>query len=152
LNHFGLLATSSVSIITNSLFLVVVIRKYMEQTPENVRPWGRYDIIETGPGYQIKRIEVKPGKRLSYQSHEKRAEYWIVVAGTATVTLDDVDKQVNAGESIMVPIRAKHRATNLADEPMVFIEVQTGDYLGEDDIVRYEDDYGREGTNTPHGE
>ena len=124
----------------------------MEKTPENVRPWGRYDILDTGEGYQVKRIEVKPGKRLSYQSHEKRTEYWVVVAGTATLTLDDIDKQVKAGESVMVPIRAKHRAANLADDPMVFIEVQTGDYLGEDDIIRYEDDYGREGKTTPHGE
>ena len=74
------------------------------------------------------------------------------MAGTATLTLDGVDKQVKVGESVMVPIQAKHRAANLADEPMVFIEVQTGDYLGEDDIIRHEDDYGREGKITPHGE
>ena len=115
----------------------------LETTPENIRPWGRYDILEEGESYKVKRITVNQGGRLSYQSHEKRTEFWIVVSGTAVVTLDDVRIERTKGESVEIPVKTKHRMENAGREPVVFIEVQTGTYFGEDDIVRYSDDYGR---------
>ena len=125
----------------------------MEKIPENVRPWGRYDILEAGPGYKVKRIEVKPGHRLSYQSHQRRSEVWTVVAGKGQMTLDDKNWELDPHETVTIPIGGKHRMTNIGEkENVVFIEVQVGDYLGEDDITRYDDDYGREGKTTPHGE
>ncbi len=110
---------------------------------ENIRPWGRYDIIETGAGYQVKRIVVQPRQRLSYQRHAQRAERWVIVSGTAKVTLDDVESLVVAGEVIHVATMMKHRIENPGDVLLLFIEVQLGDYLGEDDIERFSDDYGR---------
>jgi mannose-6-phosphate isomerase-like protein (cupin superfamily) len=110
------------------------------------RPWGSYTVIDEGESYKVKRIEVRAGQRLSYQKHARRDEHWIVVAGTATVTLDGEDREVRLGEAIDVPVGAAHRVANTHDVPLVFIEIQRGDYLGEDDIVRLEDDYGREGT------
>lgn len=115
----------------------------MKTTPENIRPWGRYDILETGKGYQVKRIEVLAGARLSYQRHRKRAERWIIVEGEAHVTLDGVETTYGSGEVVEIPLFAKHRVANTSSEPLLFIEVQLGDYLGEDDIERFEDDYGR---------
>jgi mannose-6-phosphate isomerase len=91
----------------------------------------------------VKRIEVLPGKRLSYQKHAQRAEHWFVVEGTAKVTLDDEEITVRAGESIDIPVGAAHRVENPGEENLVFIEVQRGSYLGEDDIVRLQDDFGR---------
>ncbi len=111
--------------------------------PENVRPWGRYDVIDTGEGFKVKRITVKPGQRLSYQSHRHRSEFWVVVAGSARVTVEDDGTDLEAGESVLIPVGAKHRVENPGTEPLVFVEVQSGDYLGEDDIERFEDDYGR---------
>ena len=107
------------------------------------RPWGTYTVLEEDRGFKVKRIEVLPGKRLSYQKHSQRAEHWFVVAGTAKVTLDDKEIMVRAGEAIDIPIGAAHRVENPEDENLVFIEVQRGSYLGEDDIVRLQDDYGR---------
>ncbi len=107
------------------------------------RPWGSYTVLEEDRGFKVKRIEVLPGKRLSYQKHAQRAEHWFVVEGTAKVTLDDKEITVRAGESIDIPIGAAHRVENPAEENLVFIEVQRGSYLGEDDIVRLQDDYGR---------
>jgi mannose-6-phosphate isomerase len=107
------------------------------------RPWGTYTVLEEDRGFKVKRIEVLPGKRLSYQKHSQRAEHWFVVAGTAKVTLDDKEILVRAGEAIDIPIGAAHRVENPEDENLVFIEVQRGSYLGEDDIVRLQDDYGR---------
>lgn len=118
--------------------------------PENIRPWGRYDILELAPTHQVKRITVNPGARLSYQRHQRREEFWVIISGTARFTLDDQDSDHAAGEVLVVPFRAKHRVANIGDEPLVFIEVQRGDYFGEDDIERFEDDYGREGTTRPH--
>lgn len=114
-----------------------------EQTPENVRPWGRYDIIDQGDGFQAKRLTVIPGGKLSYQRHQKRAERWVVVRGVATVTLDDVGSEFQVGEVVFVPVMAKHRIENRAESTLLLIEVQLGDYLGEDDIERFEDAYGR---------
>lgn len=107
------------------------------------RPWGSYTVLEEDRGFKVKRIEVLPGKRLSYQKHAQRAEHWFVVEGTAKVTLDDEEITVRAGEAIDIPIGAAHRVENADAGNLVFIEVQRGSYLGEDDIVRLEDDYGR---------
>lgn len=107
------------------------------------RPWGTYTVLEEDRGFKVKRIEVLPGKRLSYQKHSQRAEHWFVVEGTAKVTLDDEEIIVRAGESIDIPIGAAHRVENPGDVNLMFIEVQRGSYLGEDDIVRLQDDYGR---------
>ena len=107
------------------------------------RPWGAFVVLDDGPAAKVKRITVSPGQRLSYQLHHQRAEIWTVVDGTATVTLDGSDHTVRAGEVIEVPMGTAHRVRNDGDTPLVFIEVQTGAYFGEDDIVRLEDDYGR---------
>jgi mannose-6-phosphate isomerase len=107
------------------------------------RPWGSYTVLEEDRGFKVKRIEVRPGKRLSYQKHAQRAEHWFVVEGTAKVTLDDKEITVRAGEAIDIPIGAAHRVENPGEENLVFIEVQRGSYLGEDDIVRLQDDFGR---------
>ena len=109
------------------------------------RPWGTYTVLEEAPNFKVKRIEVLPGKRLSYQKHSQRAEHWFVVEGTAKVTLDGKEITVRAGEAIDVPTGAAHRVENPGNEDLIFIEVQRGTYLGEDDIVRLEDDYGRTG-------
>ncbi|MFH1725956.1 MAG: phosphomannose isomerase type II C-terminal cupin domain [Elusimicrobiota bacterium] len=107
------------------------------------RPWGRYEILLEEPDYKVKRITVLPGKRLSYQKHAKRREQWTVVRGKALVTLDGQEIPLLPGESVKIPLGAAHRVENPGGEDMVFIEVQTGSYFGEDDIVRLEDDYGR---------
>lgn len=109
------------------------------------RPWGTFTVLDEADGFKVKRIEVLPGKRLSYQKHAQRAEHWVVVKGTAKVTLDDTDIMVNAGEAIDIAIGASHRVENPSDTTLVFIEVQRGVYLGEDDIVRLQDDFGRLG-------
>lgn len=109
------------------------------------RPWGTYTVLEEAPNFKVKRIEVLPGKRLSYQKHSQRAEHWFVVEGTARVTLDGKDITISAGEAIDIPIGSAHRVENPGNDDLIFIEVQRGTYLGEDDIVRLEDDYGRTG-------
>ncbi len=107
------------------------------------RPWGEWVVIDEGPGYKVKRITVHAGCRLSYQTHEHRAEHWTVVAGTATCVLDGEEILVEAGESISVAVREAHRIGNAGTEVLVVVEVQSGAYTGEDDICRLEDDYGR---------
>ena len=107
------------------------------------RPWGTFTVLDEGDGFKVKRIEVLPGKRLSYQKHAQRAEHWVVVQGTAKVTLDDKEIEVVAGQAIDIAVGSAHRVENAAAELLVFIEVQRGDYLGEDDIVRLQDDFGR---------
>ncbi|MBS0472175.1 MAG: mannose-1-phosphate guanylyltransferase/mannose-6-phosphate isomerase [Proteobacteria bacterium] len=107
------------------------------------RPWGSYQAIDAGEGYQVKQIMVKPGGRLSLQSHAHRAEHWIVVQGTAQVTCDDKVFLLRENESTFIPLGAKHRLENPGKVPLRLIEVQSGGYLGEDDIVRYDDAYGR---------
>lgn len=109
------------------------------------RPWGSYDVLEDSETHKVKRIDVAPGQRLSYQRHARRAEHWFVVAGRAEVTLDGEAIALSAGEAIDIPRGAAHRISNPGDEPLVFIEVQHGDYFGEDDIERLEDDFGRAG-------
>jgi len=112
-------------------------------TPENVRPWGEYHVLDEGPDYKVKRIEVRPGRRLSLQSHRRRQEQWTVVRGQARVSLDGADHLLEKGQSILIPLGSRHRVANPGEAPLIFIEVQNGDYLGEDDIVRYEDDFSR---------
>lgn len=112
------------------------------------RPWGSYTVLDEAADFKVKRIEVLPEKRLSYQSHEHRREHWFVVQGVARVTLNDEVRDVKIGEHINIQIGDKHRVENAdANETLIFIEVQRGAYLGEDDIVRYEDDFGRTGEN-----
>jgi mannose-1-phosphate guanylyltransferase/mannose-6-phosphate isomerase len=107
------------------------------------RPWGAYTVLQEGPGFKIKRIEVKPGASLSLQLHHRRSEHWTVVRGLAQVTCGERVYAVNANESTYIPIETKHRLANGGAEPLVMIETQCGDYLGEDDIVRFDDVYGR---------
>jgi mannose-1-phosphate guanylyltransferase/mannose-6-phosphate isomerase len=110
---------------------------------EVFRPWGSYDSIDAGDGYQVKRLTVKPGKSLSLQYHHKRSEHWVVVKGSALVQIGDEEKLVNENESAYIPKGVKHRLTNPGTAPIHLIEVQSGSYLGEDDIVRLEDAFGR---------
>ncbi len=107
------------------------------------RPWGWYECIDAGDRFQVKRIMVKPGGKLSLQMHNYRAEHWVIVSGTAKVTTDEQEKIFNENESTYIPIGSKHRLENPGDQPLHLIEVQSGSYLGEDDIVRFQDTYGR---------
>ncbi|MGB1234605.1 MAG: mannose-1-phosphate guanylyltransferase/mannose-6-phosphate isomerase [Planktomarina sp.] len=113
------------------------------QTPRFHRPWGHYETLALGDRFQVKRIVVKPGGVLSLQSHVHRSEHWVVVEGTAQVTIDETVQLVSENQSVYIPLGAVHRMANPGKLPMVLIEVQTGAYLGEDDIVRYEDVYDR---------
>jgi mannose-1-phosphate guanylyltransferase/mannose-6-phosphate isomerase len=110
---------------------------------EVFRPWGSYDSVDSGPNYQVKRITVNPGARLSLQRHQYRAEHWIVVEGLASVHVDGVDQLLNANDSVYIPKGAVHCLVNKTDAPLHLVEVQSGSYLGEDDIERLEDLYGR---------
>lgn len=107
------------------------------------RPWGRFFVLHDELTYKLKRIEVDPGERLSYQYHRKRSEAWTIVEGTGVITLDGIDKEYTKGQTLIIPKGVKHRIENKGKEKVVFIEVQTGSYFGEDDIVRIEDDYNR---------
>ena len=108
------------------------------------RPWGNYTVLDDiCDDHKVKRIVVKPGKRLSYQTHKCRAEHWFIVSGVATVTLDGETFECHPGQSVDIVIGAAHRCENRGTEDVVFIEVQTGTYFGEDDIVRLDDDFGR---------
>ena len=111
--------------------------------PKDHRPWGWFESLVVGDRFQVKRIYVHPGASLSLQSHHHRAEHWIVVCGTAEVTIDDQVQLVTENQSVYIPLGAVHRMKNPGQVPMVLIEVQTGAYLGEDDIIRYEDVYSR---------
>lgn len=111
--------------------------------PKSHRPWGWFEILGFGDCFQVKRILVKPGAAISLQSHKYRSEHWIVVGGTARVTIDDEVKFVNEGQSVYIPLGAKHRMENRGQDLVILIEVQIGTYLGEDDIIRYEDIYAR---------
>ena len=108
------------------------------------RPWGFYEILIDNPKYKVKRISVNCGKRISYQYHNKREETWVVVEGEGVVTIDNKDLQVEQGSTISIKRGQKHRVKCTSSSCLVFIETQTGEYFGEDDIVRIEDDYGRE--------
>ncbi len=107
------------------------------------RPWGYYKTLEIQPGFQVKLIHVNAGGRLSLQSHAHRAEHWVVVLGEAQVTVNDTVASYKANEIVFIPVEARHRLENLTQNPLELIEVQIGHYLGEDDIIRYDDVYGR---------
>jgi len=107
------------------------------------RPWGSYAVIDEGDGFKVKRITVSPGMRLSYQRHAQRAEHWFVVDGEGAVTIDGRRMEVRPGDALDIPVGAAHRIESGPAAELVFIEVQRGPYLGEDDIVRLEDDFGR---------
>ena len=106
-------------------------------------PWGKWEVLLDEPTYKVKRITVNPGHRLSYQKHFKRKEHWMIVQGESTVTLDDREIPLKSGEHIDIDLEVAHRIANYGSEPVVFIEIQQGSYFGEDDIIRLEDDYGR---------
>ncbi|MCL4170343.1 UNVERIFIED_CONTAM: hypothetical protein GTU68_012123, partial [Idotea baltica] len=118
--------------------------KQAESFPKDHRPWGWFESLVIGERFQVKRIVVHPGAALSLQSHHHRSEHWIVVEGTAKVTVDDEVKLISENQSVYIPLGAVHRMENPGKVPMVLIEVQTGSYLGEDDIIRYEDVYARD--------
>jgi len=107
------------------------------------RPWGEYESVDRGDGYQVKHITVIPGGKLSLQSHQKRAEHWVVVGGIARVTVGETIKTLNVNESVFIPLGSKHRLENPGTATLHLIEVQCGSYLGEDDIERFADEYGR---------
>ena len=107
------------------------------------RPWGRYEVLQEGGTYKVKSIHVSPGKRLSYQRHQKRSEHWYVTQGTGEVTLDGEIQRVSQGSVVEIPQGMLHRMSNTGSSELIFIEVQTGIYFGEDDIERVEDDFGR---------
>ena len=107
------------------------------------RPWGKYYVLEDESNYKLKRIIVNPGGKLSYQYHHHGQEFWTIVEGNAVVILDEKEIHLSYGESIFIPQGAKHRIMNLSDKPVVFVEVQTGSYFGEDDIIRLDDEYER---------
>jgi mannose-6-phosphate isomerase len=107
------------------------------------RPWGRYEVLQEGATYKVKSIHVNPGKRLSYQRHQKRSEHWYVTDGSGEVTLDGKVQVVSRGSIIEIPQGMLHRISNTGNSELILIEVQTGSYFGEDDIERVEDDFGR---------
>jgi mannose-6-phosphate isomerase-like protein (cupin superfamily) len=107
------------------------------------RPWGWFEILYEEANLKVKRIMVKPGKRLSLQSHERRAENWVIVQGKGLFTLDDRTFDLEPKQSVFIPEKCKHRMENPGRDELVFIEVQTGTYLGEDDIIRFQDDFDR---------
>ncbi len=112
------------------------------------RPWGHYVVLdESADTFKVKTIQVTPGQRLSLQSHSRRAEHWFVVAGEGLVWLDEQRIPVSPGIAVDVPVGAKHRVEATGPSPLIFVEVQHGSYFGEDDIVRFDDDYGRAGTS-----
>lgn len=115
----------------------------MATNDESRRPWGHYDILLDAPDTKVKLIVVQPGKRLSYQRHQRRREHWFIVRGSAVVTLDGREVLLMAGEYLDIPCGSWHRIANRGAVEMAFIEVQTGEYFGEDDIERSEDDFGR---------
>jgi|SaaInlStandDraft_1057018.scaffolds.fasta_scaffold10793_7 mannose-6-phosphate isomerase len=122
----------------------------MQALEVDIRPWGRYEVLLDSSFTKVKLITVEPNQRLSYQSHKKREENWTVVDGDLTVELDSVVLTLPVGHSIHIPLGAKHRAINKTSKAVQFIEVQTGTYFGEDDIIRYEDDYERADWNEDH--
>ena len=110
---------------------------------DSTRPWGRYEILQDTPTYKVKTIWVQPGHRLSLQRHQKRQEHWFIVQGDAKITLNGDSFEMSAGDSIDIEIGDLHRIENIGNIDVIFVEVQTGTYFGEDDIERIEDDFGR---------
>lgn len=115
----------------------------MTGTYKEERPWGSFEILYEEEQLKVKRIIVKPGKRLSLQSHNNRSENWVIIQGNALVTLDEKDIPLSPNQFVFIPTGAKHRIANQGNNNVVFVEIQIGTYLGEDDIIRYEDDFNR---------
>lgn len=107
------------------------------------RPWGTFTVLDDAPTHKVKRIEVLPGKRLSYQKHAHRSEHWMAVSGKALVTLDGKQIEITAGQTVDIPAGTAHRIENIGKSDLIFIEIQQGTYFGEDDIERLQDDFGR---------
>ncbi|MEW6481790.1 MAG: phosphomannose isomerase type II C-terminal cupin domain [bacterium] len=107
------------------------------------KPWGRYDVLDSGKNFKVKRIKVYPGHRLSLQLHHKRSEHWVVVSGCANVRVSDKELILKSGDCVFIPVSSPHRLENKGKEDLVVIEIAFGDYIEEDDIERIEDDYGR---------
>jgi mannose-6-phosphate isomerase len=107
------------------------------------RPWGAFIVLEDTPEHKVKRLILHPGKRISYQRHTKRTEHWVIISGVADITLDDATSRHVPGDTILIVQGSKHRLANPGDEPLTVIEVQRGTYFGEDDIERFDDDFGR---------
>ncbi len=116
---------------------------HMSELEKSERPWGRYEVLQESTTHKVKTIWVKPGSRLSYQRHRFRAEHWFIVQGSGVVTIDGIDSNVKAGDTVDFAIGVLHRISNTGTEEIIFVEVQTGTYFGEDDIERVEDDFGR---------
>lgn len=121
--------------------LISAIRK--NKVDPSIRPWGKYKILHEDENCKVKIIEVIPGQRLSLQSHEKRSEYWYIITGEGLMTLENLKFPLKAGGKVNIPVKMKHRIENTGIEVLKFVEIQTGSYFGEDDIIRYSDDYGR---------
>ena len=116
----------------------------MNQREHDERPWGSYTVLDDeAPDHKVKRIVVRPGHRLSYQRHSRRSEHWFIVSGRARVTIEGVERDLVAGQAVDVPRGSAHRIEATGSGDLVFVEVQHGDYFGEDDIERLDDDYGR---------
>jgi mannose-6-phosphate isomerase-like protein (cupin superfamily) len=115
----------------------------MSDKSAETRPWGAFRVLDEGPGYKVKRITVKPGGRLSLQTHDRRSEHWVVARGTARVTVGETVRDLKPDQGVYIALGQKHRLENPGDRDLELIEVQCGDYLGEDDIVRHEDIYNR---------
>lgn len=126
-----------------TFFLLATSMNNFAKSNSETRPWGHYEIIQESPQYKIKKIVVLPGKRLSLQRHQFRSEHWTIIEGTGLVTLNDQQITVSGGSTIHVGLNDIHRVHNTGTQNLVFIEIQTGTYFGEDDIERLEDDYGR---------
>ena len=159
--HLSLLGVRDLVVVETSDAILVASRERAEEVKEVVadlarhnrsehvsharvyRPWGYYESVDHGPRFQVKRLMVKAGQRLSLQLHRRRAEHWVVVSGTARVTRGEQVFDLQANESTYIPVETKHRLENPGPEPLLLVEVQSGDYLGEDDIVRFEDSYNR---------
>ena len=137
------LYTGSNPVSTSTNFLSRAEGMTVMTEDNSVRPWGRYEVLSSSDVHQVKNLYVLPGKRLSYQRHEKRAEHWFIVSGEARITLDGDSFEMSAGDSIDIEIGVAHRIENIGSEELIFTEVQTGTYFGEDDIERLEDDFGR---------
>ena len=127
------------------IFILLLGIEFMKDSDSKIdkKPWGFFEVISDESDHKVKRILVYPGKRLSYQRHFRRSEHWFIIRGEGLFTLDDENFEVIPYKSFNIPLRSAHRIENTGSSDLVFIEIQTGEYFGEDDIERLEDDYGR---------
>ena len=118
-----------------------IVKLFINMNYIEKKPWGTFENILEEEYCKVKKIVIKPGQRPSYQYHFKRSEHWVIVKGTAKITVDDKEKKLNQGDYVFIPLKAKHRIENTGESDLIFIEVQTGEYFGEEDIVRVSNDY-----------